>query len=324
MLRSCQPFPQIVERSSTRNVLHRPSRGRAVALIMIMFLSLVPLAHLKAQDLPALPSLNPSPSDVQLPGKFVWFDLATPALGEAQGFYQDLFGWTYDSPGLTADEYVLVLNQGRPIAGMFRSEPPGGEQDGATWLALLSVPDVEQAVASARAAGGSVEVEPVTVPNRGRHAVLRDPADAVFGVLQSSSGDPVDEEVPIGGVFWVDLFARDAEAMAAFYGQLAPYEVSDREIVEAGKGKLLNASGMPRAGIVTVDEEANRSAWVPYIRVNDVQATLDKVVEGGGFVIVAPDPLILDGNLGVFVDPNGGVTGVVKWDYEAFTGETGP
>jgi predicted enzyme related to lactoylglutathione lyase len=73
---------------------------------------------------------------------------------------------------------------------------------------------------------------------------------------------------------------------------------------------------MPRAGIVPVDEEANRSAWVPYVRVEDVEATLEKVVAGGGFAIVPPDPQLLDGNVAVFVDPNGGVTGIVKWDYE--------
>ena len=42
---------------------------------------------------------------------------------------------------------------------------------------------------------------------------------------------------------------------------------------------------------------------------------LEKVVNGGGFAIVPPDQQLLDGNLAVFVDPNGGVTGIVKWDY---------
>ncbi len=269
-----------------------------------------------AQAPPVLPALTSPASGERIPGKFVWFDLATPNLGEAQAFYQDVFGWTYRSPGSSAEEYVLVLNGGQPIGGMFQAEPAGGEQDGATWLALMSVENVGAAVATARAAGATVEVEPADVPARGRHALLRDPADAIFGVLHSSSGDPVDAEVPIGGVFWVDLFARNVEAMAAFYAQLAPYEVTPRPIAEAGEGRLLNAGGMPRAGLVPVDEEANRSAWVPYVRVADVQATLDKAVEGGGFVIVAPDPAILDGNLGVFVDPNGGVTGAVRWDYD--------
>ena len=32
---------------------------------------------------------------------------------------------------------------------------------------------------------------------------------------------------------------------------------------------------------------------------------------------VKPDDRLLDGNLAIFVDPHGGVTGIVKWDYEA-------
>jgi predicted enzyme related to lactoylglutathione lyase len=285
-------------------------------LLLIASVSLLASALIAAQAPPALPALSTPATEERIPGKFVWFDLATPNLGETQAFYQDVFGWAYRSPGPSTDEYVLALNGGQPVAGMFQSEPAGGEQDGATWLALLSVADVDRAVAAARAAGATVEVEPADVPARGRHALLRDPADAIFGVLRSSSGDPVDAEVPVGGIFWVDLFARDMDAMTTFYSQLAPYEVTSRQIAEAGEGRFLNAGGMPRAGIVPVDEEANRSAWVPYVRVTDVQATLDRAVEGGGFVIVAPDPAILDGNLGVFVDPNGGVTGAVRWDYD--------
>jgi predicted enzyme related to lactoylglutathione lyase len=270
---------------------------------------------LAAQGAPRLPALNESASGLRLPGKFVWFDLATPALSEQQAFYQDVFGWTYRSPGLSEDEYVLVLNRGRAIAGMFRAEPPGGEQDGATWISLMSVNDVANAVRESRGAGGDVEVAAASVPNRGRHALLRDPAGALFGVLRSDSGDPPDEEVPIGGILWVDLFARDVQAMADFYRRMAPYEVSVRHVAEGVDGRLLTAQGMPRAGIVPVDEEANRSAWVPYVRVEDVEATLALAVDGGGFVIVAPDPDLLNGDLGVFVDPNGGVMGVVKWDY---------
>jgi len=270
-----------------------------------------------AQDTLSLPPLNSPASGMELPGKFIWFDLATPALGAQQAFYRDVFGWSYESPGLSDDNYVLVLNEGRAIAGMFAAEPPGGEQDGATWIALFSVADVDQAAREASAAGGSVELQPADVSGRGRHALLRDPGSALFGVLDSASGDPPDEEIPVGGIIWVDLFARDVDAMADFYGRLAPFESRLREMIEGSEGRLLVAHGLPRAGLVPVDEEANRSAWVPYVRVADVQAALDRAVEGGGFVIVAPDPALLNGNLGVFVDPNGGVTGVVKYDYEA-------
>ena len=51
------------------------------------------------------------------------------------------------------------------------------------------------------------------------------------------------------------------------------------------------------------------------MRVADVEVTLEKVIAGGGFTIVAPDENVHDGNLAVFVDPNGGVTGIVKYEY---------
>ncbi len=285
-------------------------------LYLLSLACLVPLLA-AAQDMPTLPAISQPATNEHTPGKFTWFDLATPAPGTSQGFYQDLFGWTYSSPGRNADDYMIILNQGRAIGGMFRAEPPSGAQDGATWLALMSVEDVDKAVAIARAAGGKTEVPATNVPGRGRHALLRDPADAIFGVVRSSSGDPDDAEVPIGGIFWVDLFARDVSGMADFYAQLAPYEIAERQIAEGSVGRLLIASDLPRAGIVPADEEANRAAWVPYVRVNNVQGVLDQAVESGGFVIVAPDPALLDGNLGIFVDPNGGVMGVVKWDYDA-------
>ena len=134
-------------------------------------------------------------------------------------------------------------------------------------------------------------------------------------MLRSDSGDPFDEAIEVGGIIWVDLFARDVEEMARFYSSLAPFEKDDRDITEDVARKVLSAHGRPRAGIVPVDEEANRSAWVPYVRVADVAATLEKVVEGGGFTIVPPDDELHDGNVAVFVDPNGAVTGIVKYEY---------
>jgi hypothetical protein len=264
-----------------------------------------------------LPPLNSPPTGISSPGKFIWFDLATPAIVNQQAFYEDVFGWTYQTPVRTEDGYILVMNSGTAIAGMFSAEPQGGEQDGATWIALMSVTDVGNALQAVQANGGKVEQQAVQVSQRGRHALASDPGGALFGVLDSDSGDSPDQEVPVGGILWVDLFTRDVEKMAGFYKELAPYSVTERVVREGFSGRLLSAQDMPRAGIVPVDEEANRSAWVPYVRVDNVETTLEKVVQGGGFAIVVPDKEILDGNLAVFVDPNGAVMGLVKWDYDS-------
>jgi predicted enzyme related to lactoylglutathione lyase len=274
-----------------------------------------------ASAAPELPPLNTVPTDIRLPGKFIWFDMATPAAAEQQAFYAALFNWSFRAPGPSDDAYALILNRGTPIGGMFQHEPPGGEQDGALWVPLMSVSDVDTAANTVRAAGGRVEIAPANVTARGRHALFTDPGGALFGALASSSGDPDDIEIDIGGIIWVDLFTRDVDAMAQFYGRLADYSMSSRPIVEEVSRIILSAQQRPRAGIVSVDEEANRSAWVPYVRVENVEATLEKVVEGGGFTIVAPDERILDGNLAVFVDPHGGVTGIVRYEYSEETGQ---
>ena len=269
---------------------------------------------------PQLPPLNDPPSGIYLPGKFTWFDMATPAIDTHKEFYKSVFGWTYRSPARTDDGYTLILNRGRAIGGMFQYEPPGGEQDGAAWIVLMSVQNPDDAARVVKSAGGSVDIAPTAIPDRGRHALFRDPAGALFGVLKSDSGDPPDDEVEIGSFLWLDLFAREPESMIAFYRKLAPYQTEEREIADGLKRTLLIAHDMPRASIIPVDEEANRAAWVPYVRVENVEATLEKVVEGGGFAIIPPDERLLDGNVAVFVDPHGGVTGIVKWDYDQEAG----
>lgn len=290
-------------------IFSRFSGNTAAAAV---FLALVSVAVSAA---PALPPLNETPSGVSLPGKFTWFDLATPAIANQREFYSYVFGWTYRSPGPSDDGYVLIMNDGRAIGGMFSYSPPGGEEDGAIWVSLMSADDPGAAASVVEANGGSVEIGVTDAPRRGRHALFRDPGGALFGVLKSDSGDPPDVQAEIGEFIWVDLFARDVERVTDFYQALAPFEAEVTEVVEDVRRTVLSAHGMPRAGIVGVDEEANRSAWVPYVRVDDVAATLEKVEAGGGFPIVPPDERLLDGNLAVFVDPNGGVTGIVSWDY---------
>lgn len=287
-----------------------PMRHLNQGLIILGLLLSVP-----AVAVLTLPPLTNTPGATLLPGKFIWFDLATPDLQNQKAFYGDLFGWTFSSPGGSDDQYTLVLNQGQAIAGMFSFEPPDGEKDAANWISLMSVPDADAAVKTARASGGKVDVAAASVPRRGRHALLRDPGGALFGVLRSDSGDPPDGEVPIGGVLWVDLFALDVDEMTRFYSSLAPFEMRTMDIKENVSRVILSTQGEPRAGIVMVADDANRSAWVPYVRVSDVPAVLEKVVAAGGFAIVPTNPELLDGNLAIFVDPNGAVMGIVKWDY---------
>ena len=280
------------------------------ASVLALLAALLPLQLLMAA--PVLPPLNKTNTGLQLPGKFIWFDLATVDIEQQKKFYADVFGWTFKKIGEGDAQYTLIKNGERNIAGLFQVKPPQDVRIGALWIGLMSVTDPNNAITKTKNAGGSVHTPVTSLAERGTYALLRDPEGALFGVLKSASGDPPDHEIASGDFFWMDLFAKDMQRAARFYQQLVGYEVIADET--NAQRTFLRSADKYRAGIVPRPDEANRSGWLPYIKVNNVAATLKKVAAAGGQIMVEPDKSLLDGNLAIFADPEGGIIGIVKWE----------
>ena len=259
-------------------------------------------------------SHNGEAANEQLTGKFIWFDLATTELDKQKAFYGNVFGWKFRKVSSTEDMYTLASNGKADVAGMFSFKPREGASGGALWIGLMSTGDPAKAASIVANNGGSIHTKPKELAKRGTYAILRDAEGALFGVLKSDSGDPPDMEIEIGDFFWMDLFAKEPSKAAQFYQQLAGYEISKGEAKEGVERLLLTSHGKARAGIVPLPEDANRAGWLPYVRVDDVAATLKKVTDAGGFIMVPPAEDLLDGNLAIFADPQGGILGIVKWD----------
>jgi predicted enzyme related to lactoylglutathione lyase len=247
-----------------------------------------------------------------LPGKFVWLDLATENPASAREFYGAVLGWKFRDVAGAPSSYALIENASGKVAGVFEHKRPPGAAVGARWLALISVRDPQEAARMVRARGGEVLVAPKPVRGRGTHAVFRDPDGAVFGVLASEDGDPADTPVEDGDLFWVDLFAPDPAKAATFYATLAGYQVSVGEV--AGRSRtVLSTNDIARAGIARMPAGASRPAWLPYILVDNVAATVERARKAGGKILMAPRADLLSGNLAVIADREGGVIGVVDW-----------
>jgi uncharacterized protein len=247
-----------------------------------------------------------------LPGKFVWLDLATVDLAGARDFYGDVFGWRFREVEGAPASYTLIENAGVRIGGMFHHRRPPNAKVGSRWLAVMSVRDVSRAANVTLKQGGAVLLPPNPVAGRGVHAVLRAPDGAVFGVLAAEGGDPPDVPVRDGEVFWLDLFTPDLEKAGAFYAELAGYEVTRGQVADRAR-VLLSTSGIARAGIAHLPAGAVEPAWLPYILVEDVGATLERVRGAAGRIVMEPRPGVLEGNLAVIADPEGGVVGIVNW-----------
>ena len=249
-----------------------------------------------------------------LPGKFIWFDLATEDPAAARAFYGAVFGWKFRDAGGRPEGYALIENAGgAKVGGIFRHARPAGAKVGARWLSVISVRDPARASEVARERGGSVLLAPKSVPGRGSHAVLRDPEGAVFAVMAAEGGDPPDTPVADGEVFWLDFYSRDPAKAAAFYAAVTGLEVDVGEV--GGRERtLLSTGGIARAGIARLRATEDRAGWLPYILVDDVPATLARARRAGGRVLLEPRAHVLGGDLAIIADPLGGVVGVVNWN----------
>jgi len=247
------------------------------------------------------------------PGRFVWFELATDDPDGARRFYEAVLGWSFRRPEGAPASYAIIESGGRKVGGMFRHSRPAGAPVGSRWLGFISVEDAARAARDVQLRGGEVVAAPRAVSGRGTHAVFRDPQGAVFGVLAASGGDPPDDPVPDGDIFWIDLFAPSPAEAAAFYAAVFGYEVTPTLSEQGRRRWVLATEGIARAGVAALPAGRGAPGWLPYVLVDDVNTVLDRARAAGGKVIVAPRADLLDRNLGVIADPNGGLLGVLNW-----------
>lgn len=246
-------------------------------------------------------------------GAVVWRDLVTPDPAAAMAFYGELFGWTFEPLGDTG--YVLASLEGQPVAGILDAQRTGRPVRSALWLQAISVPDVRDAARAVVKAGGKIHYKPSMLAGRGRVAVVEDAEGALFQLVTSSSGDPAVREPARNNWLWAELLAGDTDRATAFYQGVFGYEV-----VAGGEGdpsyRTLRAGGEAQAAILANPFEDTRSAWIPFVRVDDVAATIARCEAKGGRVVVAPDPARRRGNLALVLDPSGAPLAVQTWSPE--------
>lgn len=116
------------------------------------------------------------------PGSLGWVELATRNIKRARDFYTSVFGWSvnasewYTQWGLRGDDFggVTAMHDRFPA-----DVPPH-------WLPYFAVEDVDATADVAVRAGAKALLEPTTVPEGARVAVLRDPQGAIFGIYLSA------------------------------------------------------------------------------------------------------------------------------------------
>jgi predicted enzyme related to lactoylglutathione lyase len=118
-----------------------------------------------------------------------WHQLHTRDRDRVWTAYSELFGWvqteTLEVPDPVGDCQMFAWEAGgKSVGGMANTARTVGVH--AHWLFFFPVPDLEAAMARARAHGGRAPAEAITLPNGDRLAPCEDGQGAAFGLHQSA------------------------------------------------------------------------------------------------------------------------------------------
>jgi predicted enzyme related to lactoylglutathione lyase len=236
-------------------------------------------------------------------GRFVWHELMTPNTSGAHDFYANAVGWKSQSWEQDSS-YLMFAGPSGPLGASVESREATPQ-----WVPYIGSTDVDATVEAATRRGATVTTPPTTLPNAGRYAVLVDPQGATFGV-HGSPGEPQPDRPPEYGEFnWHEL-ATTAEPDEAFdfYTELFGWEELGRhDMGPIGIYLLFGRNGKQLGGVFKKGEtgKPGPAYWVGYVRVKDLDATVEKIKAARGSVLNGPMEVPGGDRIAQFIDPHG-------------------
>lgn len=245
----------------------------------------------------------------------IWIDLMSSNPAKAAEFYREIFGWEVEAPRAEFGGYQNFTLNGKRIAGLSPyMEEAGGPSD--VWSVYLRTDDPEATAKNVEAAGGSVVVPPMPVGDEGTMMVTADASGAVIGFWKPNQHTGFAEWGVHGAPYWFELATRDYPKSLVFYEEVVGARsetVIDNTGQEVAPGGPLRYSQLffgdtSYAGVMDATGLFGDapSFWQVYITVDDVAATVEKVRDLGGEVVM-PGEDTPYGTLAVVKDPFGGL-----------------
>ncbi|APT83794.1 VOC family protein [Corynebacterium aquilae] len=231
-----------------------------------------------------------------------WIDLLTNDVAAASDFYANILGWETEQ---TAEGYRLARAQGLPVAGFITQ--PDDAPTGATWITHFLVDDIHAACDKARELGGTVTTEPTDV-QLGTMALVLDPGDGFFGLIQAHSSEAFVSGGEPGTAVWHELTCTsNLEKTAGFYEELFGWTTTHTDAGDGFSYVTAMVDGAPFAGMWTGPNFPADvpNFWQTYLGVKSIDDTVAAVTSHGGRIL--RDPWDSEfGRLALIEDPTGG------------------
>ena len=235
-------------------------------------------------------------------GAPAWIDLATSDIARAQQFYGAVFGWVFSSPGPDYGGYINAAKDGKLVAGLMPNDPQWNSPDG--WSTYLHTPDIEATLAAVTAAGGTSCSGVMDIHDKGRMAMLNDPAGTLVGLWQPGAHTGFEVRGTAGSPVWHQLTVTDYRAALDFYTTVFGWET--RTESDTADFRYTNAlfGGEPLLGVMDGAGFAEHSEWSVFLGAEDVDGTLQVITDNGGQIVRAAEDTPY-GRLAAVADPTG-------------------
>jgi uncharacterized protein len=242
------------------------------------------------------------------PGTFSWTDLNTTDQEGAKSFYSGLFGWEItDMPAGEGVVYSMAAIGGKWVGAI--SPQPQQQRDAGVppaWNSYITVTDVDDAAARAGELGATVHAPPFDVMEAGRMAVVQDPQGAWVLLWQANQHIGAGLVNAPGALCWNELGSPDPEGSAKFYGDLLGWTTEPMEGGEMPYLVVKTADGHTNGGIRPPMPAGTPPFWLVYFAAEDLDASLAKVSELGGNVLMGNTDIGI-ARIGIAQDPQGAV-----------------
>jgi predicted enzyme related to lactoylglutathione lyase len=110
----------------------------------------------------------------------------------------------------------------------------------------------------------------------------------------------------------IELSTDDVKKAKKFYQAVFAWKLSD---MPAMAYTMIDVGGGVGGGMQKKPMPEAPTAWLPYVQVDDVKATMAKAIKGGGSAVLPFQEIGDMGAIGIFVDPAGAMLGL--WESKA-------
>jgi len=114
---------------------------------------------------------------------------------------------------------------------------------------------------------------------------------------------------------WMELTTDNLKDARGFYSDLFGWSYDDHEMDQGGTYAMFQpGAGGPGGGMMAKPQPEVPTAWTPYVAVSDLDASVERVRELGGTIMMGPAPVPGYGAFAIVADPTGGVLGLWRSD----------